>query len=98
MKNFTLTLIALCACFMVACGNAEVNEINQLVEEATEMTMEATSAMEVGQIAADLQAEMDRITAESGDKVTFGKSVEEALVAYQEAVAVKLQEFGVEME
>ncbi|MFI3248690.1 MAG: hypothetical protein R3Y39_06125 [Rikenellaceae bacterium] len=99
MKEIFLSLALFCASFMVSCGgNAEVDKINQLVVEATEQTKAATSSQEVAKIAAELQAEMDKITAEAGDKLTFGKSVDEALAKYQEAAAAKLAEFGIELE
>ncbi len=83
---------------MVSCGNAEVDKINELVVKATENTQKAESAQQVADIATALQKAMDEITAESGDKLTLGKNVDEALVKYQEAAKAKLAEFGVEME
>lgn len=97
MKRILLAFVVLCAAFMVACGNSAVDKINQLVVEATEQTKAAESAQEVADIAMNLQAEMDKITAESGEKVSFGKSVDDALAKYQEAAAAKLAEFGLEL-
>ncbi|MFR9649270.1 MAG: hypothetical protein SNJ33_04680 [Rikenellaceae bacterium] len=98
MKKIQLALIALCAAVVVACGgNAAVDKINQLVLDATEQTQAAESIEEVAQIAASLQEEMDKITAEAGDKLTLGKSVDESLAKYQEAAKAKLGEFGIEL-
>lgn len=81
---------------LTSCGNAEMDKINQLVIEATIKTEAATSPEEVGKIATDLQAAMEKIEAESGEKISFGKSVDEALDKYQKAAAAKLAEFGIE--
>ncbi|MFR9534691.1 MAG: hypothetical protein SNG49_07610 [Rikenellaceae bacterium] len=98
MKKFYLSLVVACACLMVACGNAEIDKIQELVVEATEQTKAAKSAEEVGEIANELQEAMDQIAAESGDKLTFGKDVDEALTEYQKVSAAKLKEFGIEVE
>ncbi|MFI3333377.1 MAG: hypothetical protein SNI51_06525 [Rikenellaceae bacterium] len=98
MKKIFLSLIVVCACFMVACGSAEIDKINQLVVEATEQTKAATTPEEVATIANNLQAEMDKIAAEAGDKLTFGQDVDTALAEYQAAAAAKLAEFGIELE
>lgn len=98
MKKIFLSLIVLCATLMVACGNTEVEKINQLVVEATEKTKNAESAQEVAEIATTLQAEMDEIAAKSGEKLSFGKNVDDALAKYQEAAAAKLAEFGIGLE
>ncbi|MFR9524440.1 MAG: hypothetical protein SNH94_07700 [Rikenellaceae bacterium] len=98
MKKIILSFAVLCAGLMVACGNAEIDKINQLIVEATEQTLAAESSEEVAQIATTLQEEMEKIAAEAGDKFSIGKSVEEALTAYQEAAAAKLAEFGIELE
>lgn len=93
-----LSLIVLCAFLMVSCGNSEIDKINQLVVEATEQTKAAKSYEEVAEIAINLQAEMEKITAESGEKLTFGKNVDDALAKYEEAAAAKLAEFGIILE
>lgn len=98
MKKITLSLVVFCASLMVACGNAEVDKINQLVKEATEQTKSAKSSQEVAAIAFKLQTEMDEISKESGNKVSFGKSVDETLAKYQKAAEAKLAEFGVELK
>lgn len=84
---------------VVACGgNSAIDEINQLVKEATKQTKAANTSDEVVAIALDLQKEMSRIEAEAGEKLTYGKSVDEALEKYQEAAKDKLKEFGIEFE
>ncbi|MFR9603603.1 MAG: hypothetical protein SNG02_07000 [Rikenellaceae bacterium] len=98
MKKFFLSLSLLCACMMVSCGNAEVDKINELVIEATEQTAAATTPDEVAQIATELQAEMDKIGSESGEKISFGKNADESLAKYQEVVKAKLAEFGIGLE
>ncbi len=98
MKRYLLSLIVCFASLMVACGNAEVDKINELVVEATELTKAAQSSQEVAEIAAMLQTKMDEITAVAGNKISFGKSVDEALAKYQEAAKAKLAEFGVVLE
>ncbi len=92
MKKISIFLIALCAVAMVSCGNSVVDQINALVVEATEQTKAAESTQEVADIAANLQVEMEKITAESGDKLTLGKDVDEALGEYQAAAEAKLAE------
>ncbi len=96
MKKILLSFVVMCAGLMVSCGNAEIDKINQLVIDATEQTLAAESPDQVVEIALELQGEMEKITAESGDELSFGKSVDEALAKYQEAAAAKLAEFGIE--
>lgn len=98
MKKIIFSLMVLCATLLVSCGNSEVEKIKQLVVDATEQTMAAESAEEVAQIAMGLQAAMEEIAAESGNKLTIGKGVESELLQYQEAAQAKLAEFGLEME
>ncbi len=69
-----------------------------LVVEATELTEAAVSTDEVVKIATDLQEQMDIITAEAGNQLTFGADIDEALAKYQEVAASKLAEFGIELE
>ncbi len=92
MKKIILSFAVLCALLMVSCGNSVVDQINALVVEATEQTKAAESAQEVAEIAANLQVEMEKITAESGDKLTLGRDVDEALGEYQAAAEAKLAE------
>lgn len=98
MKKILLSLAVLCACLMVACGNAEVDKINELVVSATEQTLAATSFEEIAAIAMNLEAEMAKIEAEAGEKLTLGKDVDEALAAYQQAAAAKIAEFTSALE
>ncbi|MFI3330639.1 MAG: hypothetical protein R3Y38_02420 [Rikenellaceae bacterium] len=98
MKKILLSLVVLCASIMVSCGNAEVDKINELVAAATEQTAAATTVQEVIVIANNLQAQMEKIAAESGDKLSFGKNADAALAKYQEAATAKLAEFGLNLE
>ncbi len=98
MKKIVFLLFASCAILITACGNAEVDKINKLIIEATEKTMSVDSAQDVADIATTLQEEMDKIAAEAGSKISFGKDVNDALTKYQEAAAAKLAEFGIEMD
>ncbi len=97
MKKVLISLFAFCAFAMVSCGNAEVDKIGQLVVEATTATAAATSPEEVAKIATDLNAEMAKIEAEAGGKLTFGKNVDAVLAEYEKAAKAKLAEFGVEL-
>ncbi len=97
MKKFLFLLLVSCAFFTTACGNAEVDKINSLIIEATQQTENAKSPEDVATIAITLQAEMDKIDAEAGSKLSVGKSVQEALTKYQQTAAAKLAEFGIEM-
>lgn len=97
MKKILISLIVLGAGLIVACGNAEIDKINQLVATATEQTAAAISSQEVAQIAITLQEEMDKIAESAGEKISFGKSVDEALTKYQEVAKEKLAEFGIEL-
>lgn len=96
MKKIVLSMIALCASLMISCGNSEIDKINDLIVEATKQTKTAETAQKVAEIATNLQAEMDKITAESGNKITFGKDVEKVLAEYQKAAQEALKSMGIE--